>query len=307
MQISVIIPVYNAAPFLDKSILSALNQSQTREVILIDDRSTDGSWEKCEEWVQKDKKIRLFRNEGIKGAGAARNLGLSNATCEFIAFLDADDYYLEGRFDDDKQLFLKLPNLLGTANTIEFKTVDFNIQTGLNAVFENGKTIGFEKSLSKVTIYDYYKGSTLHLNGLTISHNVLNKSGYFDENLKQAQDTDFLFRILLTGLVMSTNVHTVKAIYNIHNNNTISNIAEATYYRRKVAKKHFHLALNNNLRYSLIFKFFKDFVEYDYLWYFGKSHTNKKGIKLFLIPFFIFRICSKTDPEYDKDRTIHLA
>jgi len=105
MKVSVIIPVYNAAPFLDKSIQSALDQRQTGEVILIDDRSTDRSWEKCEAWVKKDKRVKLFKNEGIKGAGAARNVGLRNATCEYIAFLDADDYYLEERFHQDQLLF----------------------------------------------------------------------------------------------------------------------------------------------------------------------------------------------------------
>ncbi len=307
MKVSVIIPVYNAAPFLDKSMQSALDQQQTGEVILIDDISTDGSWEKCEAWVMKDKRVRLFRNEGIKGAGAARNVGLLNATFEYIAFLDADDYYLDGRFDVDEQLFEKIPNLLITANTTEIVTAMNNKKSGLNAIFNRGTKIRFPNSFSKVTVYDFYAGGTLHLNGITIKQTAIKKAGMFDVDLKQSEDTDFIFRLLQTGLVLSTDVGNIKAVYNIHHSNTISHFSEATYNRRKAAKKHFHLALNNNLKYSLIWKFFKDFMEYDYLWYFGKNHVYKKGIKLFLIPFFLHRIFSRTDPEYDKDRTIHLT
>ena len=307
MKVSIIIPVYNTAPFLDRSIQSALDQRQTGEVLLIDDRSTDGSWEICEAWVTKNKKVRLFKNDGIKGAGAARNVGLQNATFEYIAFLDADDYYMDGRFNEDNQVFSHNCDLSATSNTIIINTIKAQKHTGLNAIFENNKKIGSQKSFSTVSIYDFHQGGTFHLNGLTLKKSVLNKISNFDEGLKQAQDTDFLFRILLTGLVSSTDVSKAKAVYNIHSENTISNIPEAVYYRRKAAKKHFHLAIEHKLKLSLILKFFINFVEYEYLWFWGRSNKLKKFYKVAMLPFFIYRIFSKNDPEYDKDRKILLS
>lgn len=304
MQVSVIIPVYNAALFLDKSIKSALHQKQTGEVLLIDDRSTDDSLEICKRWELLDSRVKVFVNDGTKGAGAARNVGLMHASCEYIAFLDADDYYLEGRFDEDEYLFLEHQDLSATGNKVVIKTPEGKEQHGLNAVFKHNESIAFQKSNAEVNIYDFFKGSALHLNGLTYKRHLNIR---FDENLKQAQDIDFIVRLLLTSTTMSTSVEKAKAVYLIHDSNTISHIAEATYFRRMFAKKHFALNNLHKLKVEVKWKLFKDFMEYDYLWYFGKNHSFKKLYKLLLLPFFYYRISSKTDPEYDKDRKFHLS
>ncbi len=304
MKVSVIIPVYNAAPFLDKSIQSALDQKQTGEVLLIDDRSTDDSLEICKNWERKDSRVKVFVNEGTKGAGAARNVGLRHATFKYIAFLDADDYYLEGRFDDDEVLFQKYQDLFATANKVEIKTTEGKETAGLNAIFSNNEAISFHMSYSIVNIYDFFKGSALHMNGLTIKKDV---NLLFDESLKQAQDTDFIYHLFLKEIIKTTDTNKTKAIYNIHSSNTISNTSEAIYYRRKAAKKHFHLALGHHLKLKLIWKFFINFLEYDYLWFWCKNHPFKKIYKIILLPFFVFRIYSKTDPVYDKDRMILLS
>lgn len=90
-MVSVIVPVYNAAGFIDSCIRSILNQEEGNfEILLIDDGSTDGSGEKCDSWSTKDARIRVFhkRNGGVS---SARNVGLDNARGEWIAFIDADD------------------------------------------------------------------------------------------------------------------------------------------------------------------------------------------------------------------------
>lgn len=88
---SVIIPVHNKLPHLERSINSVLNQSfQDFELLLIDDASTDGSTEKLLEF--NDPRIRRFRREEPSPGGyAARNLGIEKAKYEWICFLDADD------------------------------------------------------------------------------------------------------------------------------------------------------------------------------------------------------------------------
>lgn len=89
--ISIIVPIYNVIKFIDKGISLLLKQTYNNfEVILVDDGSTDGSGEKCDNIAEKDSRIRVFHQENL-GSGAARNLGISNARGKFVWFYDVDD------------------------------------------------------------------------------------------------------------------------------------------------------------------------------------------------------------------------
>ncbi len=91
---SVIIPVHNKRPHVERSIQSVLNQTFSEfELLLVDDASTDGSLEEIKKF--KDPRIRVFHREtpGPAGSGA-RNLGIANARAEWLAFLDADDEWM---------------------------------------------------------------------------------------------------------------------------------------------------------------------------------------------------------------------
>lgn len=93
-KVSVIVPVYNAEKYLREAIESVLNQTYTDfELLLINDRSTDKSKEICEEYSKKDERIILLENDTENhGPGPTRNIGLDNATGDFIYFMDADDW-----------------------------------------------------------------------------------------------------------------------------------------------------------------------------------------------------------------------
>lgn len=89
--ISVIIPVYNIKPYLDKCLESICNQTyQNFEVLLIDDGSTDGSYEKCQNYSTKYSFVRSFQQQH-KGVSAARNFGIQEAKGKYLAFIDGDD------------------------------------------------------------------------------------------------------------------------------------------------------------------------------------------------------------------------
>ncbi len=92
VKISVIVPVYNTSHFLSTCIESILNQSfDDFELIIIDDGSTDGSGEICENYAQSDQRVKVYHQENA-GQSSARNFGLSRATGEFINFVDSDDF-----------------------------------------------------------------------------------------------------------------------------------------------------------------------------------------------------------------------
>lgn len=92
MQISIIIPVYNASRYLRECMDSVLAQTfGDFEVLLVDDGSTDGSGEACDGYARQDGRIRVFHKEN-GGVSSARNLGLDHARGEWICFADADDW-----------------------------------------------------------------------------------------------------------------------------------------------------------------------------------------------------------------------
>ncbi len=95
-KISVIIPVYNAAQHLAQCLDSVLNQElKELEVLCVDDGSNDESPAILDSYAARDSRVRVFRQEN-QYAGTARNRGMTVARGEYLAFLDADDYYLPG-------------------------------------------------------------------------------------------------------------------------------------------------------------------------------------------------------------------
>ena len=89
--ISVIVPVYNVELYLRKCLDSIVGQSyRDIEILIIDDGSTDGSGSICDEYAEKDERIRVFHSEN-RGLSSARNLGLDEATGDWIGFVDSDD------------------------------------------------------------------------------------------------------------------------------------------------------------------------------------------------------------------------
>ena len=90
--VSVIIPVYNIKNYLNQCVQSVCKQSYSRlEIILVDDGSTDDSGMLCDEWAEKDSRIKVFHKEN-GGLSDARNYGLIHATGDYVYFLDGDDW-----------------------------------------------------------------------------------------------------------------------------------------------------------------------------------------------------------------------
>lgn len=107
MKISVITPVYNAEKYIRQAVESALQFEEVYEIILVEDQSPDNALEVCKKLAEQYEEVKLYQHPDKKnhGAGASRNLGIEKSTGDFIAFLDADDYYLPNRFDAERELF----------------------------------------------------------------------------------------------------------------------------------------------------------------------------------------------------------
>ena len=92
---SVLVAVYNVAPYLDQCISSIVDQDERNlEIIVIDDASTDGSGEIADRWAQLDPRISVVHKQSNAGLYDTRNLSVNLARGEFIAFVDGDDYIM---------------------------------------------------------------------------------------------------------------------------------------------------------------------------------------------------------------------
>jgi glycosyltransferase involved in cell wall biosynthesis len=231
-SISVIIPAYNVECFIKSAIVSAVGQYGVKEVVVVDDGSTDNTLQIIKDLQVLNAKIKIFhhKNHINKGRSATRNLGIINATEKYIAFLDADDFYLENRFIYDKQLFEENESCDGVYNAVGFhfyrKATEFE-KLKL-------KTSTFSQKIKPEDLFDSVicsKYGHLHLNGLTVKKSVFEAVGFFNESLMVAEDSDIIFKMALkcrleTGIidkplakrgVHETNVFTREDLYKKYN------------------------------------------------------------------------------------------
>ena len=91
-KISIIVPCYNVEKYLDRCMDSLLNQTlKDIEIIMVDDGSPDNCPQMCDEYAKKDSRVKVVHKKN-GGLGFARNSGLDIANCEYVAFVDSDDY-----------------------------------------------------------------------------------------------------------------------------------------------------------------------------------------------------------------------
>lgn len=138
--ISVIIPVYNVEEYLDRCLESVVNQTYKNiEIILIDDGSTDSSGKMCDEWAQKDKRIKVIHQKNM-GISAVRNRGIREAKGELISFIDSDDEaysdYLETMYCD---LTENNCDLAMTKHYVKYPLTTKEAFSGATTIFNNPK------------------------------------------------------------------------------------------------------------------------------------------------------------------------
>lgn len=233
LEISVIIPIFNAAEFLEKSVESALQFQEVKEVILVEDKSTDNSLEICQKLASQNLKVVLFQHADKEnhGAAASRNLGITKSTGNFIAFLDADDYYLSNRFDDEKEIFNNstIEGVFGAIG-IEYLTekgkqeyqskFSDNLLTTVNYPAEGEEVF---KGLLGLTSETF--GTFFHLNALTIRRSSIETNNlHFNELLRVHQDSDFIIKLAYQCHLKSGIIDRAVAIRGIHDDNRITKI-----------------------------------------------------------------------------------
>ncbi len=182
-RISIIMPVYNGAQRIKKSVNSILTQDfKDFELIIINDGSTDNTAEICNDLAKKDSRIKVYHIEN-HGASYARNLGILKSTAKYIGFVDSDDWV-------EPQMFGTLLNLMEN-NDVQLVCCNFFNDTN-NGFSENKQSVTYQQLKTKEEIYGslYYESG---IGGYVWNKLFIKKyiKKPFDE--KYAQCEDFLF------------------------------------------------------------------------------------------------------------------
>lgn len=188
---SVIIPLYNKANEITRTLASVLSQTLTDfEVIIVNDGSTDTSLQQIETF--DDQRIQLFTTEN-KGVSHARNYGIQQASSQRIAFLDADDLWKPHHLEDLKVLYEAFPNC-----GMYCKAYD-KIK-GNTVITSDYKDIPNQKKWKGI-LKDYFYHSTINSlassSSIAIPKSVFDTVGTFNENYDSGEDTDMWIRIAL--------------------------------------------------------------------------------------------------------------
>ena len=180
MKISVIIPAYNAEQYIRTAIESCLSQTYAPcEIVVVDDASTDGTAAVAESFPSPVRVIRLSENSGVS---VARNRGVHASKGDWIAFLDADDWFLPEKLELQRRCASE--NEHAVLIYTGFRVIDFNGSESEGKFFPPSQLLPMLRYRNR-----------LHVGSVLLRRDAFDAIGGFDPALQNAQDWDFWLRI----------------------------------------------------------------------------------------------------------------
>ena len=200
MFFSVVIPLFNKAPYVEKAVRSVLSQSYTDyELIIVDDGSRDGSFDIALKCIQGYGNCHIYKQRNA-GVSMARNLGAQLSQGNYLCFLDADDWWEPTFLEEMKGLVERYPNagIYGTGY--------FIVKNGEKRVAPIGVEEGFEEGFINYCQV-YAKTLCMPLTSITVAirREVFEEQGGFNSNLDLGEDFDLWIRVSLTNNVVLLN------------------------------------------------------------------------------------------------------
>ena len=169
MRLSIIIPVYNTEKYLDRCLQSVLSSTyKDIEVIAVNDGSKDNSGHVLDEYAKIDNRLKVFHIEN-GGVSNARNVGIRNATGDYITFVDSDDYILPAMYEEMIEIVKETGVDMVTTNLQVRESVIKNnleankvfdkeqIQAQITPMFSKGNAIGVTEFKNKIVRMDIIK------------------------------------------------------------------------------------------------------------------------------------------------------
>lgn len=199
-RVSVIIPVFNAQPYLQQAVESALAQPEAEEILIVEDGSSDGSLALALDLAAREGRVRVLQHpdQANRGAGASRNLGILQSRQPYLAFLDADDFFLPNRFAEARGLLEEEPSAEGTYEAVGAIFEDKQTERRWHEHWQGHRVTRLTRAIKPEYLFEaLLRGGYgyFHLDGLTIYRDSIRQSGPFNEALRLHQDTEFCIRL----------------------------------------------------------------------------------------------------------------
>jgi len=293
-MISVIIPVYNAEKFIQRAIKSA-QLYEVGEIIVVDDKFPDNAIQIVKKIQQNDSRVSIIEHPdgNNHGASASRNLGIKTATCKYIAFLDADDYYLSNRFQKQLEFLEANPKYDGCYGKLDFKLDDDLIDR--NPV--NAKTTEIKKDIPPEDLLFCLitgKNGSIHVGDtMLFRREIFNHLDWFVENYELAQDIEFLYRAVYKFRFKNHPIGEAIAVRQVHNENRVTDKRKSIYYSRLLQKEGLRWlwseSLSNDQRRVIANAYFSSITNYHQYHYEQKTNSLVRIKKQYFkdISFFI--------------------
>jgi glycosyltransferase involved in cell wall biosynthesis len=272
-MITVVIPLFNAEKYISRSINSCINQSEVSQIIVIDDCSTDNSLGIVQELsALKDSEVLLLQNRINIGPGICRNKGIEVAKGDYIAFLDADDYYQAQRFTRALDRIKKDEEIDGIYSPLVLAVeegVSITPDEDYRLEMTDGAQIGFEDALFKSRGTVSHCGILFRKSFLD-EHDIRYAEGYWGE------DTELLFKALQKGNIRY--LDDPKTIRSITGQNLTTTLQAEEQYA--FHKKWFYQMLESDYSKTVNFYFLKNYIRKHP--FFHNRHT-----RIYRLPKFI--------------------
>ena len=158
--VSIIVPVHNAAGSLHRALRSVLSQTLTDyELILVDDCSADESIRILRKYCELDERVRLYSTATNSGPGVARNVGLRSAKGRYIAFLDADDFWIGNKLEQQVRCFEDDEVILSHTRVILLNT--------------RGDIVGILGGRKEMHLFDMYVGNRVTMSSAMVRADLI--------------------------------------------------------------------------------------------------------------------------------------
>lgn len=188
-KVSVILPTYNRAYCIERSIDSVLRQTYREfELWVIDDASTDCTEELADQFMKADNRVRYFKQPINRGAAAARNEGIRRAQCSCIAFQDSDDVWKADKLEKQMRVLEEQPDVGLVYCTFEGRKKD--------GTLIHIPDDSMERSVLQGDMYELLlQGNVIDAPTAVVRRECLEQCGLFDEELTCLEDWELFLRI----------------------------------------------------------------------------------------------------------------
>ena len=281
--VSILIPNYNKSPFLSETLDSILAQTYSHwECVIVDDHSTDESWEILKEYAKKDDRFKIHKRPErlTKGGNVCRNYAFELSKGKFVNWFDSDDL-MKSNFIERKVNLLENKDVDAVVSKMTMFSSDIQ-----NPIYKEWIPPFFDLK------EDYLlKNIQFTTPGPMFRRDFLIEKELFFESLKIGQDTEFFYRLVLKGLKVVV-VDSVLAYCRVSDNSVLASFRT----KRNTVDAHYQtfLMIKNLIKTKDIPPSLNNFIKIKMVYFFKLLLKEKKIIMIFdwvyvLILFFVYK------------------